>query len=69
MNYANWYKDPVIHGLLVVALTHTLVHYKLISQWTDTDIGTVVDGALSIIQYMATAYSAYYARKVLPPKE
>jgi len=70
MNPSNWYKDPIIHGLLVVVVTHTLVHYKLISQFTDTDIGTIVDGTLSILGYLAAGYSAYFARKTTErPKE
>jgi len=67
MTPQNWYKDPVIHGLMVVLVTHTLTHYKLISQFTDEDIGTMVDGLLSLLGYAAVAYSAYFARKNVPP--
>ena len=54
-----WYKSNILRALLVVALTHTLTHYKLISQFAPDDIGTFVDEILSAIGYAATGFAAY----------
>lgn len=50
-----WYKSKLLHGLLVIAITHTLVHYKLIDKFTEDDIASWVDEFLSWIGYLATA--------------
>jgi hypothetical protein len=51
-----WYKSKLLHGLLVIAVTHTLVHYKLLDKHiTDEDISAFVDEALSWLGYAATA--------------
>lgn len=54
-----WYKSQVLRYLAIVAVTHTLTHYKLISQFTPDDIGQFVDGCLSALGYIATAGAAY----------
>lgn len=54
-----WYKSNVLRGLLIVVITHTLAHYKLISQFTPTDIGIFVDDGLSVLGYLAAGFSAY----------
>lgn len=50
-----WYKSKLLHGLLVIAVTHTLVHYKLIDKFTEEDIASWVDEFLSWLGYIATA--------------
>lgn len=54
-----WYKSAVLRGLIVIVITQTLTHFKLVSQFTSTDIGSFVDGLLSVISYLAAAYAAY----------
>lgn len=58
-NAIPWYKSQVLRYLAVIALTHTLTHYKLISQFTPDDIGGIVDGALSLLGYLATVGAAW----------
>lgn len=66
-NAIPWYKSQVLRYLCVVAVTHTLTHYKLISQFTPDDIGTFVDGVLSALGYAATAMAAYVRIKKPAP--
>lgn len=56
---APWYKSPVLHSLLVIAVTHTLTHYHLISRYTDADIGVFVDDALSLVGYIAIGIAGW----------
>jgi len=58
-NAIPWYKSQILHSLIVVAVTHALTHYKLISQFTPEDIGQAVDGILSFIGFAATAYAGW----------
>ena len=54
-----WYKSNILRSLVAIAVTHTLVHYNLVSQFTPADVGDFVNGLLSAIGYGATAFAAY----------
>ena len=54
-----WYKSNVLRGIFVVVVTHALTHYKLISQFTPTDIGEFVDEMLSAVGFLAAGFAAY----------
>jgi len=52
---APWYRSPILHSLLVITVTKTLTHYKIIDQFTAVDVGAFSDDILNIIGYIAIA--------------
>jgi hypothetical protein len=66
-NAIPWYKSNVLRGLLVVVLTHTLVHYHIVSQFTPDDIGSFVDELMSLLGYAGAGLAAYARVKTPMP--
>jgi hypothetical protein len=52
---APWYRSPILHSLLVIAVTKTLVHYQIIDKFTEGDIASFVDEFLNWAGYVAIA--------------
>jgi hypothetical protein len=50
-----WYKSPILHSLLVIAVTKTLVHYHIIDKFTEVDVANFVDEFLNWVGYIAIA--------------
>jgi hypothetical protein len=54
-----WYKSPVLHSLVVIAVTHTLVHYHIVDKFTSIEISDFVNEFLSWLGYLAVAVATY----------
>src|ERR1700686_5211291 len=52
---APWYKSPILHSLIVIAITHTLTRYHIIDRYTEGDVAILADDILSFIGYAAVA--------------
>jgi hypothetical protein len=52
---APWYKSAVLHSLIVILVTKTLTHYKIIDQYTAVDVGAFADDVLNVVGYIAIA--------------
>jgi hypothetical protein len=54
-----WYKSPILHSLIVIAVTKTLVHYNIIDRFTSVDVSAFVDDILNVVGYIAIGIAGW----------